>query len=208
LNGVKFHIPSDTLDGVNADEIRIFTGPNMYCGINQVNGGVATVCFLERRRGDDVSPRARVKNLASVNKHFAGIMTAQAMAAIDRAPIYGSGNIFFGTREVVENGVLMVGDAARVISPLAGDGIGMALQSSQLLGSLFLERIEKKPDPLWLESEYRTRWKRTFTSRVRAAAVLQHVMLSSPLRYISSSLLALSPSLLRAAIATTRSTLR
>jgi menaquinone-9 beta-reductase len=208
LNGVKFHIPSETLDGMNADEIRIFTGPNMYCGINQVNGGFATLCFLERRRGNDVSPRARVKDLASVNKHFSGIMTAQAMTAIDRAPIYGSGNIFFGTREVVENGVFMVGDAARVISPLAGDGIGMALQSSQLLGSLFLEHIEKKPDPLWLESEYRTRWKRMFTSRVRAAAVLQHVMLSAPLRYISSSLLALSPSLLRAAIATTRSTPR
>jgi flavin-dependent dehydrogenase len=130
------------------------------------------------------------------------------MAAIDVAPIYGSGNIFFGVRNVVENGVFMVGDAAQVISPLAGDGIGMALQSSQVLGALFLEHIGKKPDPLWLESEYRTRWKRMFRSRVQAAAALQRVMLSTPLRYISSSLLGLSPSLLRAAIATTRSTPR
>jgi menaquinone-9 beta-reductase len=208
LNGIKFHIPSETLEGMNADEIRVFSGPRLYCGINHVEGGVATVCFLERRSGDDLSPRTRLKELAAANKHFARIMTTRAIAAIDKAPIYGTGNIFFGKRHLVENGIFMVGDAAQVISPLAGDGIGMALQSSQLLSSLFVEHIHKRPDPLRLEAEYRARWKRMFSSRVRVAAALQHVMLSTPLRSIGSTLLGFSPSLLRAAIARTRSTPR
>jgi flavin-dependent dehydrogenase len=205
LNGVKFHVPSAALTGLNADEIRVFTGPNMYCGVNQVGGGTATLCFLERRNGNDVSPRARLRELAAANKHFAGMLSAQVLSVIDDAPIYGSGNIFFGKRDVIENGVFMVGDAGRVISPLAGDGIGMALQSSQLLGNVFREHIHARPDPLTLEAEYRNRWNRMFSSRLRAAAVLQRVMLSTPLRLIGTTLLSLSPSLLRSAIAATRS---
>jgi flavin-dependent dehydrogenase len=204
LNGVKVHIPSSTLRGVNADEIRIFTGPNMYCGINRVEGGSATICFLERRKGDDVSPRARLRELAAANKHFASVVSGEAMSAIDEAPIYGSGNIFFGRKNVIENGIFMVGDAARVISPLAGDGIGMALQSSKLIGELFREHIHSKPDPLTLEAEYRNRWGQMFGSRLRAAAALQRIMLSSPLRRLATTLLSLSPSFVRVAISMTR----
>jgi menaquinone-9 beta-reductase len=208
LNGIKFHVPAAMLNGMDADEIRIFTGPNMYCGINRVEGGTATICFLERRKGDDVSPRARLRELAATNKHFASIVSGQAMSAIDDAPIYGAGNIYFGRRNVIENGVFMVGDAARVISPLAGDGIGMALQSSQLIGELFREHIHSKPDPLTLEAEYRNRWDRMFGSRLRAAAMLQRIMLSSPLRHIGTTLLSLSPSLVRFAINMTRGRMR
>ncbi len=208
LNGVKFHVPSSALKGMNAGEIRIFTGPNMYCGINQVEGGSATICFLERRKGDDLSPRARLRELAVANKHFASMVSGQAMSAIDEAPIYGSGNIYFGKRNLIENGIFMIGDAARVISPLAGDGIGMALQSGQMIGELFREHIHLRPDPLMLEAEYRSRWDRMFGSRVRAAATLQRIMLSTPLRHIGASFLSLAPSLLRFAIGMTRGRLR
>jgi menaquinone-9 beta-reductase len=204
LNGVKFHLSSAALAGMNANEIRIFTGPAMYCGINHVDSGMATICFLERRKGEDAPPRARVRQLAAANKHFASVVSEQAMSAIDEAPIFGSGNIYFGRRSVVENGMFMVGDAARVISPLAGDGIGMALQSSQLVGTLFREHIHSRPDPLTLEAEYRNRWERMFASRLRASAALQRIMLSSPLRHIGTTLLSLSPSLIRLAISMTR----
>jgi flavin-dependent dehydrogenase len=204
LNGVKFHVSSSMLVGMNADEIRIFTGPTMYCGINHVGGGTATICFLERRSGDDVSPRARVRQFAAANKHFARVVSEQALSAIDGVSIYGSGNIYFGRRNVVENGIFMVGDAARVISPLAGDGIGMALQSSQLIGTLFREHIHARPDPLTLEAEYRKRYDQMFAPRLRASAALQRVMLSSPLRHISTTLLSIFPSLLRGAIGMTR----
>lgn len=204
LNGINFHVPSAALVGMNADEIRIFTGPDMYCGMNHVDSGMATICFLERRTGSDVSPRARLRKLADANKHFAGIAGGAVLSTIDDAPIYGTGNIYFGTRNVIENGIFMVGDAAQVISPLAGDGIGMALQSAQLLGSLFQEHRPSVNDADVLEAEYRNRWEKTFTSRLRAAAALQRIMLSTPLRRAGTTLLSLSPSLLRVAISMTR----
>jgi flavin-dependent dehydrogenase len=204
LNGIKFHVPSAALAGMSMDEIRIFTGPEVYCGINHVDSGIATICFLERRRGDDVSPRARLRELASANKHFACIVGESVMSAIDDAPIYGTGNIYFGKRNVVENGIFMVGDAAQVISPLAGDGIGMALQTGQLLGSLFREHRRSGLDAAALEVEYRRRWERTFRSRLCAAAGLQRISLSNPVRGFGTTLLSLFPSLLRVAISMTR----
>jgi len=204
LNGIKFHVTSAALVGMNADEIRIFTGPDMYCGINHVDSGTAAICFLERRTWEDVSPRARLRELAAANKHFADVVGGQAMSAIDDAPIYGTGNIYFGKRNVVEDGIFMVGDAAHVISPLAGDGIGMALQGAQLLGTLFREHRHSGRAATTLEVEYRNRWQQTFTSRLRAAAALQRIMLSTPLRRLGTTLLSLSPSLLRVAISMTR----
>jgi flavin-dependent dehydrogenase len=203
LNGIKFHVPSTALTGISADEIRIFTGPGMYCGVNHVDDGFATICFLERRSAQNVPPRGRLRELVAVNKHFADVMGRSAIAALDDAPVYGTGNIYFGTRDLVENGMFMVGDAGRVISPLAGDGIGMALQSAQLLGALFGER-RPGPDARVLEAEYCRRWERMFNSRLRAAAALQRIMLSTPLRRLGIALLSISPSLLRAAIGMTR----
>jgi flavin-dependent dehydrogenase len=204
LNGIKFHVPSKMLEQSSAHEIRIFTGPGMYCGINHVDSGTATICFLERRGGEELSPRARLRELASANQHFAGTVRERLMQAIEAAPIYGAGNIYFGKRNVVENGMFMVGDAARVISPLAGDGIGMALQSAQLLGTLFREHRGAESDSKVMEGEYRRRWERMFTPRLRAAAAMQRVLLSGSFRGLGMTLLSFSPSLLQIAINLTR----
>jgi flavin-dependent dehydrogenase len=204
LNGVKFHLPASALVGVQSDEILIATGPDMYCGINHVGGGSATLCFLERRLGNAPPPRARVRELAESNPGFARIVTSDTLAAVERAPIYGTGSIYFGPRKVVENGVLMVGDAARVIAPLAGDGIGMALQGAQLLGRLFEEGRRNSPGRGTMEESYRREWGKLFSARVRAAYLFQHAILSTNLRRISSALLAVAPSLLGTALAMTR----
>jgi hypothetical protein len=41
------------------------------------------------------------------------------MEYLNSANVYGTGNIHFGKREVVENGIIMVGDSARVIAPIS-----------------------------------------------------------------------------------------
>jgi menaquinone-9 beta-reductase len=204
LNGVKFHVPASTLEGVQPDEILIATGPDMYCGINHVGGESATLCFLERRTGNTPSPRARVRELAENNPSFAHLVSSQTFTAVDRARIYGTGNIYFGPRNLVENGVLMVGDAARVIAPLAGDGIGMALQGAQMLGRLLGEERRMSWKIGILEDVYCREWQKLFAARVRAALLFQRVMLSTPLRLAGSLLLAAAPSILQTALTVTR----
>ena len=46
--------------------------------------------------------------------------------------IFGTGNIYFGKKNLVENGIYMVGDASGIIAPLSGDGIGMAFESAKI----------------------------------------------------------------------------
>ena len=204
LNGIKFHVPASTLADVRSDEILICTGPGIYCGINHVDGGSATICFLEQRRGNAGSPRGRVRELAESNPGFARIMTPDALLAVDNAAIFGTGNIYFGPRSVVECGMLMVGDAARVIAPLAGDGISMALQGAQLLGRLFEQERRTPEGRDALEQRYRREWEKLFKVRVRTALLLQRVLLSTRLRRLTSSLLESAPSLLRTALKLTR----
>ena len=204
LNGIKFHVPASTLAIDRSDEILICTGPGIYCGVNHVDGGTATVCFLEQRRRDDQRPRGRVRELAECNPGFARIMTPDALRAVDNATIHGTGNIYFGPRSVVERGMLMVGDAARVIAPLAGDGIGMALQGAQLLGRIFEHERRAPEGREALEQRYRREWEKLFKVRVRTALLLQHVILSTRVRRLTSSLIESFPSLLRTALRLTR----
>ena len=204
LNGIKFHIPASMLGIVRSDEILICAGPGIYCGINHVDGGSATICFLERRRRNAHRPRRQVRELVESNPGLAQIVTPEALLAVEHAAIYGAGNIYFGPRSVVEDGMLMVGDAARVIAPLAGDGIGMALQGAQLLGRVF-EHERRTPEGRdALEQRYRQEWERLFKVRVRTALLLQRVLLSTQMRWITSSLLESAPSILRTALNMTR----
>jgi flavin-dependent dehydrogenase len=204
LNGVKFHVPASTLADVRSDEILICIGPGIYCGINHVDGGSATICFLEQRSTIARSPRGRIREIVESNPGFARIVTPDALLAVEHAAIYGTGNIYFGPRSLVECGMLMVGDAARVIAPLAGDGIGMALQGAQLLGSIFEDERRNPKGRDALEQRYRYEWETLFKVRVRTALLVQRVLLSTRARRFASSILELAPSLLRTVLKMTR----
>jgi flavin-dependent dehydrogenase len=98
----------------------------------------------------------------------------------------------------------MVGDAARVIAPLAGDGIGMALQGAQLLGRLLERERQTARGHEALERSYRSGWDDLFKSRVRTAHFLQQILFSPQMRRMVSSLLTWAPSLLGMAVRMTR----
>jgi flavin-dependent dehydrogenase len=204
LNGVKVHVPAAMLGEVRSDEILICTGPGMYCGINHVDAGSATICFLEQRGGDARNSRERIAELGEANAGFARIMTPATLDAVGRAAIHGSGNIYFGPRSVVVNGMFMVGDAARVIAPVAGDGIGMALQGAQLLGRILADERRTPKGREALERRYRREWEDLFSVRLRSALLVQRILLTTRLRRFALPLLRSAPMVLRTTLAMTR----
>lgn len=191
LNGVKFHFPVNMLKEFCPDEIRIYFDEEFYCGINQVNESEVTVCFLEHRNQSQISPRERLLEVIKSNPKFNRLFTNEAIDFIKSINVYGTGNIFFGKRKLVENGIIMIGDSARVIAPLAGDGIGMAMESAKLLSSILNENKSEDLDSDKVYDEYEKRFARFFNSRLRTAGYLQKIMLSklfskSALRIVSS----------------------
>ncbi len=204
FTGIKFHLPAELLEDLPHHEIVIALGPDMYCGISHVDHGTATLCCLEHRAAGDAPARARVDGLVRRNPELARMVTSRALRFLRQAPIYGTGNIFFGERAAVEEGVLMIGDAAGVIAPLAGDGIGMALEQARLLGKLFAEWQPAKGGGRPLAERYRRESSRLFARRRRVALLCQQLALTGMLRPAVTPLLSFAPGLLRAAIRATR----
>lgn len=178
LNAVKLHLPVNLLNEYCPDEIRIYFDEGFYCGINQVNDAEVTICFLEHRVKSQVSPRDKLLEVIKSNPKFNQLFTDDAIDFIKSANIYGTGNIFFGKRTLVENGIIMIGDSARVIAPLAGDGIGMAMESAKLLSSILKENKTEDLADNKVYAEYEKRFARLFNNRLRIAGYLQKILLS------------------------------
>lgn len=202
LNGVKFHLPLKLLKNSFSKEIRIYTDDELYCGMNQVSETEITVCFLENRKLSKIPSRERLIEVIKSNKNFQRVFKEEAIDYIKTANIYGTGNIFFGKREVVENGIIMIGDAARVISPLAGDGIGMAMETAKLIHSVFSKNSLDNIGKLFLE--YEEQYEKVFSKRLKTAKVIQSIILNRSTRKIGFTFSSKFPALLPYLIKFTR----
>jgi flavin-dependent dehydrogenase len=205
LNGVKFHLPNNLIKNPFANEIRIYTDEELYCGMNQVSDTEMTVCFLENRKQSKIPSRERLIDVIKSNKYFYEIFSEEAIDYIKSTNIYGTGNIYFGSREVVENGIIMVGDAARVISPLAGDGIGMAMESAKLLFEIISKYGIEDTNREKIYSAYKKLYEKTFQKRLSTAKIIQGIILNRKSRRLGFGIVSTYPALLPYLIKFTRS---
>jgi flavin-dependent dehydrogenase len=98
----------------------------------------------------------------------------------------------------------MIGDSARVIAPLAGDGIGMAMESAKLL----YEIIKKHSESLNLASiqtDYQKKYNQMFIKRLTSAKIIQKILLNRLLQINSFRFVKRFPFLLPHLIKFTRS---
>ena len=205
LNGVKFHLPVNLLKNSFSDEIRIYTDDELYCGMNQVSETEMTVCFLENRKQSKIPSRERLIDIIKSKKHFQKVFSDDASDYIKTANIYGTGNIYFGSREVIENGILMIGDAARVISPLAGDGIGMAMESAKLLYEIMIAYNLDESNREKIYISYKKQFDKVFNKRLLTAKIIQGIILNRKSRKLGFGFVNKYPSLLPYLIKFTRS---
>ena len=202
LNGVKFHINEKYFNNFNKNEIQIYAGENIYCGINAVNDGIITLCFLEHR--DNNSSREHLLDLFNSNIKFKKLFKTDLLSIIKNHSLYGTGNIYLGKKRLIENGIYMVGDAGGIIAPLAGDGIGMAFETAKLLSDILLEEKEKNNVEIISNKKYIYGWKKLFKRRLLSAKVIQNFILNNNLRNIGFDIVYLFPNLLNYFIKTTR----
>jgi len=196
-SGVKFHLPNDVFIVNPENDISIYFGRKIYCGLNIVSANETTLCFLEKRTNVNKSARHRLIDLTNENEYFGNLFNNNFRDIIYDLPIYGTGNIYFGKRNVVENGIFMIGDAAGVIAPLTGDGIGMAFQSAELISRLLIDHLNSKINISDLERLYINEWQLLFSKRVRIASLIQNVVMQNGLRKIGFKIMKPFPSVLR-----------
>jgi flavin-dependent dehydrogenase len=149
--------------------------PGGYCGISAIENGAANVCLLAREsvfRGRGVAPflawmRRQNPRLQEWFAHAEP--TGERWLSIAQLPFVRKGP--------VSGDLLMAGDAAALIAPLAGDGIAMALRSGRLAASCAMEFLQDRLAAERLPRRYAARWRRQFAARLLLARGLQSLML-------------------------------
>jgi flavin-dependent dehydrogenase len=164
--------------------IELHAFPGGYCGISEIEDGAANVCLLAHEsvfRGRDVATF-----LAWMQAQNPRLREWLSRAEPVRERWMSIGQIPFERKSPVVDDILMAGDAAGVIVPLAGDGIAMALQSGRLAALRTAAFLDGRLPAEQLRRRYSADWRREFGARLLLARGLQALMLRP--RLLSSSL--------------------
>jgi flavin-dependent dehydrogenase len=82
----------------------------------------------------------------------------------------------FKPKNPVEEGVLMAGDAAGLITPLCGNGMAMAIHAAFIASKIVDEYFKRKLTRVQMEKKYAHEWKKTFQSRIKVGYQMQKIM--------------------------------
>ncbi len=186
--GIKFHVCKNELSNIDDSSVYLFVGNNIYLGINSVNREEAAICFLVKK-DSKISPSDHLSQLFEENKQLSGIFNNN-VPDLRQHEVYGAGSIYFGRKELIKNGIIMIGDAAKIIAPLAGDGIGMAFLSAKTASEIIKEAAETHIDTGYLERVYKAKWNKQFSGRTITASIVQSIILrNSYLKIIPDTLI-------------------
>ena len=162
------------------EQLHLHTFPGGYCGMSEVEGGAANMCLLVRepvfRRGCGSSGdiEAFVRWMGVQNRRL-GEWLAEAVRI---SPQWLSiAQVPFVDKRAVVHDVLMAGDAAGLITPLAGDGIAMALDGGLLAARHVTAYLAGDLSAADLRTDYARAWRGQFGARLKLGRMLQAIML-------------------------------
>lgn len=193
--GVKYHIPLTGLQAIQPGQIVIAAANNIYCGINVIEGGNASLCFLARSSKEITDRKSALRYLTQNNPLFSEIIEQTRLLTDDEPRVYGTGSIYFGAKNFSSDGVIFSGDSAQVIPPLAGDGIGMALENANMLSELIARLLDNSISEETFKHKYAAAFHKLFNRRLITAGFIQKLVFNGFLRNPGISLLNLFPSL-------------
>ena len=169
--GVKYHL---RLPGFARDVIALHNFANGYAGISAIEEDKLCFCYLTTRdnlRQHGTIPAMEQAVLAR-NPHLREILDSAELLYPQPEVI---NEISFAPKQPVEQHVLMVGDAAGLITPLCGNGMAMALHGAALAAAATHEFLVGHTSRARLESNYAWAWQMQFGARLRVGRAVQRL---------------------------------
>lgn len=167
--GVKYHIKTN----FPADTIALHNFKNGYCGISRIEDDKYCLCYLtnaENLKANYNSIEEMELNVLYKNPHLKKIFETSEILYDQPVTI---SQISFNKKTQVENHILLLGDAAGMITPLCGNGMSMALHGSKIASRFIHEFLAGKINREKLEVDYNNQWKKTFNRRIRTGRWIQ-----------------------------------
>lgn len=167
--GVKYHIKTV----FPADSIALHNFKDGYCGISRIEDGKYCFCYLtnaENLKTNGNSIEAMEKNVLHKNPHLKTIFETSELLYDEPVTI---SQVSFDKKTQVENHMIMLGDAAGMITPLCGNGMSMALNGSKIAFGFLQQFLKGKITRQQMESDYTIAWRSAFEKRLRTGRFIQ-----------------------------------
>lgn len=168
--GVKYHLRSDH----PAHVIALHNFQDGYCGISQVEGGTANLCYLTHRKNLKQHKNINEMERAVLFKNpFLKSIFQNADFLFEKPEVINE--ISFETKQPVVDHVLMAGDAAGMITPLCGNGMAMAIHSAKIVNEWVTRFANGQIARHQMEQGYEKEWKQQFATRLWAGRQIQRL---------------------------------
>lgn len=169
--GIKYHVNTK----FPADTIALHIFPDGYCGISKVEEDKYCLCYLTtaanlKKSNNDI---VRMEHeILSRNPHLRKLFNDSIK--LWKEPVIIS-QISFDEKSQVQDHILMIGDAAGMITPLCGNGMSMALHGSKLAAKQIIRFLGFAISRHEMEEQYAQDWKKIFSARLRTGRFIQRL---------------------------------
>ncbi|WP_428658343.1 NAD(P)/FAD-dependent oxidoreductase [Runella sp.] len=196
--GVKYHIRTQ----FPQDLIALHNFQDGYCGISAIEEDKYCLCYLTTR--NNVRKHGSIANMEQAvlwkNPHLKRLFN-ESEFLYERPEVINE--FSFEPKQLVENHILMVGDAAGLITPLCGNGMAMAIHGGKIAAELTARFLNGSISRRELENRYKKAWKRQFSTRLWIGRNVQRLFGDAWLSEAALSFFGLSTPLLRFVIKST-----
>lgn len=166
---VKYHIRTDWQKNV----IGLHNFKNGYCGISKIEDDNYCLCYMmkaENLKAYGNNIKQAEENILYKNPHLKKIFSECDICS--EFPVTIS-QINFNYKTQTENHMLMIGDAAGMITPLCGNGMSIALHTGKIAAVLMTGFLAEKISRQQMETLYKKEWDHLFSRRLRTGRTLQ-----------------------------------
>jgi flavin-dependent dehydrogenase len=168
---VKYHILTD----FPSNYIALHNFKDGYCGMSKIEGQSYCLCYLTSRNN--------IKTTGSINGMEEEVLYKNPFLKnifINSDFLYDQpeviNEISFEPKSIVDQHILMAGDAAGMITPLCGNGMAMAIHSAKILSELIIRNYSRVGfDRPRLEKMYEYEWRKNFEKRLRVGRKIQQL---------------------------------
>ncbi|MGY6558859.1 MAG: NAD(P)/FAD-dependent oxidoreductase [Nitritalea sp.] len=184
--GVKYHVRSD----FDPHTVALHNFPGGYCGMNKVEGDRYNLCYLGSQKD--------LKKYGSISEMEAACLYQNPLLKeifenstflFEKPEVITS--VSFAKKSPIEEDILMLGDAAGLITPLCGNGMAIAIHTAKLAA----EAINESSSPEIARQRYAKSWYALFYGRLRIGRMIQTLFGAGTGSRIAVGLLRYSPTL-------------